>query len=166
MQQVVCNLVGGNPRPALRIQSSPFLPAPRLITVAQQGPPATATPMLLATQPTVVLANQSSGPLKSSPAYMMGGATGPPAMVVGGQPLKGIKVIPVPPRGARPLLARLIGPAGLRAVQPASSLIVQVSISVQQISSATASADALNFSDTSNVTTRSSHRNRAASFSS
>ncbi|XP_037279503.1 nuclear factor related to kappa-B-binding protein isoform X6 [Rhipicephalus microplus] len=124
-QQVVCNLVGGNPRPALRIQSSPFLPAPRLITVAQQGPPATATPMLLATQPTVVLANQSSGPLKSSPAYMMGGATGPPAMVVGGQPLKGIKVIPVPPRGARPLLARLIGPAGLRAVQPASSLIVQ-----------------------------------------
>ncbi|KAL3194763.1 hypothetical protein MRX96_016073 [Rhipicephalus microplus] len=117
---------GGNPRPALRIQSSPFLPAPRLITVAQQGPPATATPMLLATQPTVVLANQSSGPLKSSPAYMMGGATGPPAMVVGGQPLKGIKVIPVPPRGARPLLARLIGPAGLRAVQPASSLIVQV----------------------------------------
>ncbi|KAH7985559.1 hypothetical protein HPB52_025567 [Rhipicephalus sanguineus] len=57
----------------------------------------------------------------------MMGATGPPAaMVVGGQPLKGIKVIPVPPRGARPLLARLIGPAGLRAVQPSSSLIVQV----------------------------------------
>ncbi|XP_070392903.1 nuclear factor related to kappa-B-binding protein isoform X6 [Dermacentor albipictus] len=137
-QQVVCNLVGGSPRPALRIQGAPFLPAPRLITVAQQGPPATATPMLLATQPTVVLANQN-GPLKSSPAYVMG-TTGPPgtaaAMVVGGQPLKGIKVIPVPPRGARPLLARLIGPppAGLRAVHPAatntpvssSSLIVQV----------------------------------------
>ncbi|XP_077484243.1 nuclear factor related to kappa-B-binding protein isoform X2 [Amblyomma americanum] len=143
--QVVCNLVG-SPRPALRIQGAPFLPAPRLITVAQQGPPATATPMLLATQPTVVLANQS-GPLKSSPTYVMG-TTGPPgttaaAMVVGGQPLKGIKVIPVPPRGARPLLARLIGPppAGLRAVHPAtaakgstattmpvssSSLIVQV----------------------------------------
>lgn len=127
-QQVVCNLVGSNPRPALRIQSSPFLPAPRLITVAQQGPPATATPMLLATQPTVVLANQTGGPLKSSPAYVMGAAAGPPAaaMVVGGQPLKGIKVIPVPPRGARPLLARLIGPAGLRAGQPSSSLIVQV----------------------------------------
>ncbi|XP_049524931.1 LOW QUALITY PROTEIN: nuclear factor related to kappa-B-binding protein-like [Dermacentor silvarum] len=137
-QQVVCNLVGGSPRPALRIQGAPFLPAPRLITVAQQGPPATATPMLLATQPTVVLANQS-GSLKSSPAYVMG-TTGPPgtaAMVVGGQPLKGIKVIPVPPRGARPLLARLIGPppAGLRAVHPtattntpvsSSSLIVQV----------------------------------------
>lgn len=137
-QQVVCNLVGGSPRPALRIQGAPFLPAPRLITVAQQGPPATATPMLLATQPTVVLANQS-GSLKTSPAYVMG-TTGPPgtaAMVVGGQPLKGIKVIPVPPRGARPLLARLIGPppAGLRAVHPtattntpvsSSSLIVQV----------------------------------------
>lgn len=142
-QQVVCNLMG-SPRPALRIQGAPFLPAPRLITVAQQGPPpATATPMLLTTQPTVVLANQAGGPLKSSPAYVMG-ATGPPGtMVVGGQPLKGIKVIPVPPRGARPLLARLIGPppAGLRAVHPVtkvaaaaaapvtsapSSLIVQV----------------------------------------
>ncbi|CAN7984586.1 unnamed protein product [Ixodes hexagonus] len=110
--RVVCNLVGG-PRPALRLQQQPPPPqqpafAPRLLAVPKT-PPVTAAPCTLASpvllgsppQPTVVLANQ----VKGSPAYVMA-----PPVVVGGQPLKGIKVIPMPPRGARPLLARLIGP--------------------------------------------------------
>lgn len=110
--QVVCNLVGG-PRPALRLQqpqqqqpTGSFVP--RLLAVPKT-PPVTTTSGTLAPsvllgsppQPTVVLANQ----VKGSPAYVMA-----PPVVVGGQPLKGIKVIPVPPRGARPLLARLVGP--------------------------------------------------------
>lgn len=137
--QVVCNLVGA-PRPTLRIGATAaggFLPAPRLtavggtttaaaaaVAVTSAGPkvspciPTTslASGVILTSpsqQPTVVLANQ--GTLKSSPAYVMattaGGAM--PTVVMATQPLKGIKVIPVPShrRATRPLLARLIGPA-------------------------------------------------------
>ncbi|KAG0411659.1 hypothetical protein HPB47_011207 [Ixodes persulcatus] len=125
--QVVCNLVGG-PRPALRLQQQPQPAAsfgPRLLAVPKAPPvsaaPATlAPPVLLSSppQPTVVLANQ----VKGSPAYVMA----PPVVgVVGGQPLKGIKVIPVPPRGARPLLARLIGPP-LRPPLAPRPLLLQV----------------------------------------